>query len=732
MANPYEIFTRVTLENKASAVLATLAKDVLNVEGGVNKLAKAFEQAGTAAKVMAAGLMGAAGIGIIATLYKTATAAAELSHQLSQIREQGVGLQQMGGIKAAIMGVHGQVPGIASDDAAKIFGQIRSLVGDEDAKKLLVPLSKFAQLFGNVSGKPGGGIENIRSLVRAADMIGKLTDPTTHQVDLNRLQGFLDLASKATIATHGVVGPQTWLALAQQGAPAMSRMSDQGLMTMAMLSQEMGGFRSGTALSSLFSQFQGGIMTKWRAQKFMELGLLDKNAIQEITHGGHIVWRKGHEPGTSPFAMTMAEDPLKAVDMLRGAMATHGYPTIEKQVPLLFELLQRQTSIREVHALLRNTEQMKSERGRMFGAMGLGEALDYMNKHDLSQAMTNFGKSFHDMMVKIGDALTPGTIKSLNAISSIFNEIGKIASAHPGIVQAVAAGFAALAITLGGAAAVALAAAIGPTGWLVAGIAAVVASLGTLIAIKWEELKVGLSAAAKAFETIVAAAAKFGSSLLEIGKKIWDYVSTLGGLLNKTSFTGGGFGGGTGGMAAIENAAYSKGEVADYIRQSAISHGIDPNVALAVFKQESGLNPNAVGDGGRSFGVAQLYTGGGEGNRFRRMGGSLSPGAWRSQVDYALGRVAEGGWTSWHGARDIGIGQWQGVHPNHSRIGTVRPYRGGSSSGGDITASVYLDGKMIASNAVRHIMRSVAHATQAPHFDGRGLYVGPDAQLNTA
>ena len=36
--------------------------------------------------------------------------------------------------------------------------------------------------------------------------------------------------------------------------------------------------------------------------------------------------------------------------------------------------------------------------------------------------------------------------------------------------------------------------------------------------------------------------------------------------------------------------------------------GLDPKLALAVAKQESGFNPNAIGDGGKSFGLFQIHT----------------------------------------------------------------------------------------------------------------------------
>ena len=43
-----------------------------------------------------------------------------------------------------------------------------------------------------------------------------------------------------------------------------------------------------------------------------------------------------------------------------------------------------------------------------------------------------------------------------------------------------------------------------------------------------------------------------------------------------------------------------------FIELTALQRGVDPALAVAVARQESSLNPNAVGDGGKSLGLFQL------------------------------------------------------------------------------------------------------------------------------
>lgn len=117
-------------------------------------------------------------------------------------------------------------------------------------------------------------------------------------------------------------------------------------------------------------------------------------------------------------------------------------------------------------------------------------------------------------------------------------------------------------------------------------------------------------------------------------------------------------------------AVMPSGNIASYIAKAATARGIDPNVALAVAKSEGGLNSwnlqsNYVKDGVRepSFGPFQLYKGGGLGNEFMRKTG-MDPALASSGpagVDFALDHAAKNGWGAWYGAKNTGIGNFEGI-----------------------------------------------------------------------
>ena len=119
------------------------------------------------------------------------------------------------------------------------------------------------------------------------------------------------------------------------------------------------------------------------------------------------------------------------------------------------------------------------------------------------------------------------------------------------------------------------------------------------------------------------------------------------------------------GMKAMEQA----------IRASAKKHGIDPNVAVRVWKSEGGPNYQSnikrEGPGSHqgyeaSFGPFQLHTGGGLGNDYQKkykvdLINDNNPDGIRRQIDFAMSKAKKVGWKPWYGAAKVGIGDRDGI-----------------------------------------------------------------------
>jgi hypothetical protein len=104
--------------------------------------------------------------------------------------------------------------------------------------------------------------------------------------------------------------------------------------------------------------------------------------------------------------------------------------------------------------------------------------------------------------------------------------------------------------------------------------------------------------------------------------------------------------------------------VRQYVRQAAEARGIDPDIAEVVVKQESGFNPSArnINAKEKSYGVMQLNTQGGLGAVALKQGiDPTDPSQWKRHVDFSFDTIAKDGWRQWYGARDRGIGRWDGI-----------------------------------------------------------------------
>lgn len=120
----------------------------------------------------------------------------------------------------------------------------------------------------------------------------------------------------------------------------------------------------------------------------------------------------------------------------------------------------------------------------------------------------------------------------------------------------------------------------------------------------------------------------------------------------------------------LDNPFSNRGGTEQQIRQAAIARGIDPDVAVRVWKSEGASG--YTGDNGSSFGPFQLHYGGiaaggnavsGMGDEFTRQTGldARDPSTVSQQIAFALDQAKKSGWGAFHGAARAGITSRQGI-----------------------------------------------------------------------
>jgi hypothetical protein len=276
----------------------------------------------------------------------------------------------------------------------------------------------------------------------------------------------------------------------------------------------------------------------------------------------------------------------------------------------------------------------------------------------------------------------------MNKITAVFLKLGTLAIAHPDAIEHIATGVTLLGAALIGGGGVAMLAALGPAGWIAAGIIAV----GSAMEMNKGPIQ-GLIDKLNALSDVCrAAVSKIGDAI----GWLWEKIK---GLIHGISYTGGGFGGGGGitkaawsGGAGAAGRALSAGEHAQYASMIRQYGGAQADNLLKIYGTEGASSYYGDYVNGRptSFGPFQSHFPG-IANQMLAAGIDVrDKNTVRAQIEW-MKRYGEthGVYSSdiWHGLRSHGGSlRASPAHlPPRNRGGETRVHN-----------HIYMDGKEIA------------------------------------
>jgi len=329
-----------------------------------------------------------------------------LTQEWSKLEQMGLKPGEMDRVKRMAIDQSIKIPGMTEVKATGLYSSIRDLFSrkPEEAFEVMPELLKFAQVFENNAlkhGKTSSPEETertIRALVRSAEQLGQMQN-TLGELDVGKFLNFLDVANKINTGTHGAVTPQQLLGIAQMGGAAFTGVDNHGLYAAAVLAQQMGGAKFGTAQMSLFQQFAGGTMTARKAEGLEELGLLHKGKWH-ASRGGAITIDPDEQKQLSKILE--GGDAIKMGERLKKAMEDHGIKGIQEQVLALFRFLGRSTTQREMADVIRSLPQLQAEMGTLEKGQGVGEALA-TSQNSIPVALNNISSAITNLYTAIGE-----------------------------------------------------------------------------------------------------------------------------------------------------------------------------------------------------------------------------------------------------------------------------------------------------------------------------------------
>lgn len=412
-------------------------------------------------------------------------------------------------------GINKEIPTAKVQDWLKTLLEMRAITGDktpedfEKAQGLATQAMKYESILNSLHGKTGKnmhggkgeGTSEYYKMLRSAELKGVATDDTEREKLTEEI-------FKLTAAFAGKLTPQDILAMARQGGTAWKSLNYStqdkinSLDKMAVMAADLGGSRAGTTLKGM-EQFATGAhaISKNQVEILDEAGLLDTSKLKKGAFGQSFAGLGALKESlnyTGRLPAWIQEVVTPAIRELAKKKKAGGSEGTEEQI---FETLMNQA--------FRNRDTQRF--GSMFSDpgflqqiekdVGLKEAVknleDYYKTHinqSPSAVEESLASAQNNFMQAVGAPIMQAAIPVMQAMTKLFQEMGRIANENPKTIEAIGYGIGILAaaLTVGGIATVI--AAIGPAGWIAAGITVLVAAVMGFVPGSWEHLKNALLA----------------------------------------------------------------------------------------------------------------------------------------------------------------------------------------------------------------------------------------------
>ncbi|MDR3538808.1 MAG: phage tail tape measure protein [Acetobacteraceae bacterium] len=289
--------------------------------------------------------------------------------------------------------------------------------------------------------------KEIYDSLQAGELRGAIVDPKTHQVDPQRLFGFLQNVGAATASTQGRLSPASLLQMARSGGIGMSMLSDQAYfadMVLPLLTLKSSG--AGTAIQGFAMQFAAGKMSEAAGHMLDDMGLL-----RDPKTGGHLDDIKRYKVGIGQFNFPpdvlrgrddamhnpvnfIEKDLLPGID--RYLRAHHTQVTQENEMATAMQLASRIPGGKFLADIIRLLPVVERERVGFQQAQGRDLYGLAVNNDPVLQEQA-FQAAYHNMMATLGQTMMPEAVELLKSFTASMNAIGDWAKKNPGLAKMI-------------------------------------------------------------------------------------------------------------------------------------------------------------------------------------------------------------------------------------------------------------------------------------------------------
>lgn len=409
MFEAYKIGVKISVINAASFGLAALSKDFLRTEADAAKLEQRLKSIKNMA--LAGGLM--AGVGAVGLgLFKAPLEAAR-QYELAFTKFKTMNLGETINRQADQFARSANVMGVSAKELMNTLSESVGLFGDFDVARKLAP--QLAALNKANSAIFSGKIDHIdegatRSLMKFIDRRGGTHDEASFMRNL-------DLAQRMVTGSGGFLKFRDLDQFSQQAGTAFRGLSDEGVLNMALLLQEQGGARAGTAMMSMYQNLIAGRTTKTAMAEISALGLATIQQESIGTVGGKPQTRNRLRLNED-FAAMLQADPATAMRqfVIPAIQAKYGKDVENGTIiKIVNDLLSNRTASGQASIMTTQVVQLLRDAGLARNAMGAQQTIDQYKK-DPNAQFADYQAKYQSLLVELGLVVLPGVIKSLQTL----------------------------------------------------------------------------------------------------------------------------------------------------------------------------------------------------------------------------------------------------------------------------------------------------------------------------
>jgi phage-related protein len=491
MSSPYHIALEIALHDGASSGIAGIARQMLGLQGSVDKVTKGFD----AIKI---GILGVASVMAGGAILHGMGGIVDKGNELVRVQQAmklaGVDALQVQEATNKAWEQTGKYLNVSSVDVLKMINDSRMIYGDQvEATHKIEPFVRSAAILKAINPEKGGEhADAIRGEMFAAIKSGELAGKLTTK----EMGEHVDHLTAMKVAFGEQISISQYLTAQRAAGVSMRNVDDNFRYGVFPALVQENGVNAGTMLMSAYNKVVAGV--GWRtkaAEEGVNFGLIDPKQV-EYAKSGHI---KGLTSADAIRGNKLAAvNPLTWTDQVLAPLMANYIKKRKIHDPLHKKIAEGQEISRlfpdrnvakTYTELLQQSKKLhKDESYSNLAYKSVASGGDEYLQKNLDYQQQAFHAQWKGFLVALGSPLVPAAAASLASINKAMAGVTAWASVHPDAIQAIGIGLASLAtglvsagaIMVGGVVVSALAMA-GPLVLAIGGIASAVVGLGAVL-----------------------------------------------------------------------------------------------------------------------------------------------------------------------------------------------------------------------------------------------------------